>query len=303
VPRIRTIKPEFFGDEKLAPLAALDRFVFLGLIAMADDAGRLVDNIKTIDGFVFPETSESSRKSLDTLASISRITRYTSESGQKLIQISNWLKHQKVDKPSRYVLPPPRDTRETLAESSRSDRRPTTDDLGPTTSDRRPETAPSSSARDALLAIVPHREAWEAELNVATQGMHGPALTSEQVEVACRDYLGNGAAKNPNLKHFRAYLRRAKESPATSAPGSGAGTITHAELLYRLATDHNLFSYNGNATEYAERIANTLEDPRAVGVTREQLEAARFYDKLGEYVSRKAAIEEIARRLSAGGAS
>src|SRR5690606_3718581 len=99
-PRIRTIKPEFFQDEKLAPMTVIDRFVFLGLISMADDAGRLLDNVKVIDAFIFPCSDDSSATSLRKLHDLSRIVRYTSESGQKLIQIRNWSEHQKVEKPN-----------------------------------------------------------------------------------------------------------------------------------------------------------------------------------------------------------
>ena len=48
--RIRTIKPEFWTDEKLAPLSPICRLTFLGLVSMADDAGRL--NAKQLRGFV-----------------------------------------------------------------------------------------------------------------------------------------------------------------------------------------------------------------------------------------------------------
>jgi hypothetical protein len=107
VPRIRTLKPEFWSDEKLSPLPPIDRLVFLGLISLSDDAGRLLDNVKAIDGFVFPETEDSAKKSLELLAGLGRIIRYRSTSGQKLIQIANWHRHQKIDKPSKYTLPGP----------------------------------------------------------------------------------------------------------------------------------------------------------------------------------------------------
>ncbi|TVP60689.1 MAG: hypothetical protein EA351_00335 [Gemmatimonadales bacterium] len=150
MPRIRTIKPEFWQDEKLAPLPPIDRLVFLGLVSQADDAGRLVDSVRMIDGTLFPFSEDSSRDSLDTLARLGRITRYTSESGQELIQITNWDKHQRVDKPSKYTLPPPPgevvagtedsepsgDSRETLATSSQNPIAPTYD-LRPTTYDQR----------------------------------------------------------------------------------------------------------------------------------------------------------------------
>ena len=97
--RIRTVKPEFWGDEKLAPLSPVTRLVFLGLISMADDRGRLTDNQKRIDAFIFPETSETSRGSIGELAAIGRIRRGITGSGQRIIEITNW-RHQKIEKPN-----------------------------------------------------------------------------------------------------------------------------------------------------------------------------------------------------------
>lgn len=104
--RIRTIKPEFWGDEKLSLLDPLTRLVYLGLISQADDAGRLVDNVKHLDGMLFPSTDDTCRESLEILARLSRILRYVAPSGQHLIQIVNW-RHQKIAHPSEYVLPAP----------------------------------------------------------------------------------------------------------------------------------------------------------------------------------------------------
>jgi len=171
--RIRTIKPEFWADEKLGPLEPITRLVFLGLISQADDAGRLVDSVRQIDGLLFPYTNDSCAESLEVLARLSRISRYRSESGQQLIQIENWSQHQRVDNPSKYVLPGPtaegvaigrdtessRDTRETLARPSRSD-------LGPTTYDHGPGS--SSSAR-ALNAENP----WDGLDTIVTASIRG----------------------------------------------------------------------------------------------------------------------------------
>jgi hypothetical protein len=99
VARIRTIKPEFWGDEKLAPLPPLTRLVFLGLISMADDRGRLTDNQKRIDAFIFPETSDTTRDSIEELLAIGRIRRGLTASGQRIIEITNW-RHQKIEKPN-----------------------------------------------------------------------------------------------------------------------------------------------------------------------------------------------------------
>ncbi|MBK6455373.1 MAG: hypothetical protein IPF87_04760 [Gemmatimonadetes bacterium] len=164
MPRIRTIKPEFFSDEKLAPLPVLTRFVFLGLISMADDCGRVLDNLKIIDAYIFPETSETSRGSLTDLSAMGRIQRGVTASGQRIIQIVNWTAHQKIEKPNfRSALPPidPQDvaapsvddgspslprlvgetsgrSRGNVGEESpnhTNDQRPSTDDLRPPTND------------------------------------------------------------------------------------------------------------------------------------------------------------------------
>jgi len=105
--RIRTVKPEFFSDEKLAPLPVIDRFVFLGLICMADDKGRLVDNVRTIDALIFPESPDvSSAASIDKLVALGRIRRGVTESGQKLIEVVNFTRHQLIQHPAKYNLPP-----------------------------------------------------------------------------------------------------------------------------------------------------------------------------------------------------
>ncbi len=151
--RIRTLKPEFWTDEKLALLDPLTRLVFLGLISNSDDYGRLIDNVKMLDGQLFPFTDDSCADSLATLASLSRILRYTSKSGQNLIQIVGWKNHQKVDHPGKEILPaaskedwlqpvtgqqpikpPPkssRKSREKVATDSRTIPTTSTYDLGP----------------------------------------------------------------------------------------------------------------------------------------------------------------------------
>ena len=106
MPRIRTIKPEFWSDEKLAPLDPVDRLTFLGLISLADDFGRVHDNCKVIDAFVFPECSRTVRESLANLSRIGRIRRGNASSGKRIIEIVNWSKHQRVDKPQTATALP-----------------------------------------------------------------------------------------------------------------------------------------------------------------------------------------------------
>lgn len=156
--RIRTTKPEFWADEKLAPQPAITRLVYMGLWSMADDAGRIVDSVKQIDAFLFPETEDSSRESLDTLTELKRIVRGRTASGQPVIQIVNW-HHQKIDHPNMKAALPPitgykppkpkkasRKAREQFANDSREDRDGlATLSVPPTsTSDLRPVPGPPS---------------------------------------------------------------------------------------------------------------------------------------------------------------
>lgn len=108
--RIRTIKPEFWQDEKLMPLSDTARLLFLGLISMADDYGRLVYNPKLIEALLFdPDGPDRSRDVRECLANLSRIGRVIvgkASSGQRVLQIVNWEKHQKVDKPNKSAALP-----------------------------------------------------------------------------------------------------------------------------------------------------------------------------------------------------
>jgi hypothetical protein len=193
--RIRTLKPEFWTDEKMSLLDPLTRLVFLGLISLADDAGRVVDNVKLIDGQLFPNTDDSARESLDILARLSRITRYTTASGQRVIQIVGWDKHQKVDKPSKHCLPGPeeavvvqpvvaaditpalatssRESRESLAKHSRSDLGPRTMDRGPRTGERSDADASavetSAPPAEPPAWLVLHAE-WETRVGPVDKG-------------------------------------------------------------------------------------------------------------------------------------
>jgi hypothetical protein len=154
--RIRTIKPEFWTDEKLAPLDPVTRLVFLGLISMADDTGRVIDNLKSIDAFIFPYTTDSAREALETLSRISRVRRGATTSGQRIIQIVHWTKHQRIDHPTLKACLPEiagnsevREIRETLANDSQVSREALALRPVPTTYDPRPEPVATTTTTPA----------------------------------------------------------------------------------------------------------------------------------------------------------
>ena len=182
--RIRTIKPEFFQDEKLSSMSMADRFIFLGLISMADDAGRLLDNVKVIEAFIFPTTDDRVHESLMNLAREGRIRRGKTSSGQKVIQILGWSKHQYVQHPNlKAALPElvedtPLTTDAAVSHESFMNEnsgphesfrlRPTTYDLRSTTNDlkaagreRRTKAPHGESIPERDTWLTPLRDAWE----------------------------------------------------------------------------------------------------------------------------------------------
>lgn len=107
MPRIRSIKPEFWQDTRMARLAALERLVFICLWSMADDEGRLEGDAETVRRFgSFREDSREVASALATLANLSRIVVYEVD-GNPYIAIAHFNRHQKIDKPSASKLPDP----------------------------------------------------------------------------------------------------------------------------------------------------------------------------------------------------
>jgi hypothetical protein len=107
MPRIRTIKPELPESESLGRVSREARLCFILLFTMADDEGRLRGHPDLIAGKLYPYDDDAKAlipRWLDELESQDCIARYRIE-GNTYIQITNWLLHQKIDKPSKSKLP------------------------------------------------------------------------------------------------------------------------------------------------------------------------------------------------------
>ena len=106
--RIRSLKPEFWTDVRLARMPTLSRLVFLCAISMADDEGRIEGDAETIWHFGFPrESVEDVTKALRTLVECSRIVLYKGPEDVPIMAIPTFRKHQRVDRPYPSKLPPP----------------------------------------------------------------------------------------------------------------------------------------------------------------------------------------------------
>ena len=107
MPRIRTIKPDFFLDDELATLDIYARMVFIGLWTQADKEGKLEDKPKKLKVTILPYDNKDIDKLLWLLAESKFIQRYEAN-GKKYIKITNFNKHQRphhTEQPSSIPEP------------------------------------------------------------------------------------------------------------------------------------------------------------------------------------------------------
>ena len=110
MPRIRSVKPSFWGDEKIAELSRDARLLFIGLVSLADDDGRFLASHQSIAGYIFPNDHDITHKKLsawlDELAYQGLVTLY--DKGRiRYGAIPKFRKHQRISHPQESTLPPP----------------------------------------------------------------------------------------------------------------------------------------------------------------------------------------------------
>lgn len=123
--RIRSIKPQFWLDQKLATNLTRDqRLFYIGLWNQADDEGRFLANARLLLGAIFPHDRDLDERftedSLRALAAFGRIVVYTVD-GERYGAISKWSEHQKINRPTASSYPKPPNNLEKFSESSVSD--------------------------------------------------------------------------------------------------------------------------------------------------------------------------------------
>jgi len=99
--RIRTIKPEFWTNERLATLPEFTRLLAIGLLNYADDEGYFNANTAMIRGALFPflDSSKTLPGAIQQLEKLDYIRIRESQDGRKYGWVVCFTKHQRVDKP------------------------------------------------------------------------------------------------------------------------------------------------------------------------------------------------------------
>lgn len=112
MPRIRTIKPEFWTAGQVLECSTNARLLFIGLWNFCDDAGRHPWRLRQIKAQIFPAddfSEDDIQRMLDELSSNGLIVPYEVEE-QRYFQVTGW-HHQRIDRPQKPKYPSPSDDR------------------------------------------------------------------------------------------------------------------------------------------------------------------------------------------------
>ncbi len=107
--RIRSIKPEFWTNEKVVDCSPTARLLFIGLWTFSDDRGVHPASSRRIKMQVFPGddiTTEQVDKCIEELIR-GKLLREFTEKEEKYWHIIGFNEHQKIEKPTyKYAIPP-----------------------------------------------------------------------------------------------------------------------------------------------------------------------------------------------------
>lgn len=109
MPRIRSLHPSFWQDDKVADLPLGARLLFQGLWTYADDEGRLKENVRQLKAQVFPYdpfTSQEIGGWLQKIIDLGMVIHYNVD-GANYLQIIHFRDYQHPDRPKPSRLPPP----------------------------------------------------------------------------------------------------------------------------------------------------------------------------------------------------
>lgn len=104
--RIRTIKPEFWTSETLAPLSDKAKLLAIALLNYADDEGFFWANPILIKSALFPFLDESKTipRCVQELSGVGYIRLGKTPDGRSVGEVVNFKKHQRIDKPKPSII-------------------------------------------------------------------------------------------------------------------------------------------------------------------------------------------------------
>ncbi len=160
MPRIRTIKPEFPQSESVGRLSRDARLLFILLWTICDDTGRARASSRMLASLLYPYDNDAPQQISEWLDELDRedCLKFYRVDGNTYLQVTNWLKHQKIDKPSPSRFPE-------FVEASRIFAKPrerSSGDLGPRTVGPRIKDLPVGTAsRSQQSPLDLAKQVWD----------------------------------------------------------------------------------------------------------------------------------------------
>ena len=103
--RKRMIDPEFWSDEEIGKWSFSTRLLYIGLWNFADDKGRFKAANALLKAQIFPYDSKVDMEKLK--KELNRKIQWYEVNGLQYGHICNFLKHQRIDRPTESKLPTP----------------------------------------------------------------------------------------------------------------------------------------------------------------------------------------------------
>jgi hypothetical protein len=260
--RIRTVKPEWLEDSKMARLSDAERLLSIALLLVADDHGRGRAEPEFIASRAWVYHPQDgllkAQEGLLRLSEVGYVTLYAVD-GQRYFEIRNWTKHQKVNHPSAPRIPgsdqgvtltceqsqrPSRDPLETSREPQESLlpdlRSPITDHRSPIV-ESAPEVAPTSHEPAPKRAKPkPPSSAPPAPADVPTwlTGLGVPALDDARWGREVTRWLDHHRAKGSRFVDWAAAWRtwRSRAEEYSRGPLGTPGTQNATTGRFRRTT-------------------------------------------------------------------
>lgn len=102
--RLRTVKPEFWTDERVGDVSVTARLLFIATWNFADDHGGLDRSAKQLKAQAFPYDNIDCEPLIQELLQVGLLIEYE-VGGKKYLHINGFRKHQKVEKPAKPRVP------------------------------------------------------------------------------------------------------------------------------------------------------------------------------------------------------
>lgn len=102
--RIRTVKPEYWTDERVGECSVSARLLFIACWNFSDDHGGLDRSAKQLKAQAFPYDAIDCEPLVQELLNVGLLVEYTVD-GKTYLHIKGFRKHQKVEKPAKPRIP------------------------------------------------------------------------------------------------------------------------------------------------------------------------------------------------------